>query len=153
MWERRDTVDKFCTHDISEDSDWYDQEITFDPGHQFRVGDAVFIQATNSSNGVQENIKRMLVARQGNRFKLNDGLRKNIWLSGKPKGTSVFPLLTSEFTEDVVIEDCLDEMARTTLADGNYGGAIFLQDCNRYTIRGVTTTNYNGGISFVVTMS
>ena len=148
-------VTKFASHsaNISEDSDWYDQEITFDPGHQFRVGDAVFIQATNSSNGVQENIKRMLVARQGNRFKLNDGLRKNIWLSGKPKGTSVFPLLTSEFTEDVVIEDLvLDGNGKNNVnMNGNYGGAIFLQDCNRYTIRGVTTTNYNGdGISFQI---
>ena len=35
--------------------------------------------------------------------------------------------------------------------NGNYGGCIFLQDCNRYTIRNVEARNYNGdGISFQV---
>lgn len=35
--------------------------------------------------------------------------------------------------------------------NGNYGGCVFLQDCNRYTFRGVTARNYNGdGISFQI---
>jgi hypothetical protein len=35
--------------------------------------------------------------------------------------------------------------------NGNHGGCIFLQDCNRYTIRGVEAREYNGdGISFQV---
>ncbi len=35
--------------------------------------------------------------------------------------------------------------------DGNYAGCIFLQDCNRYTIRRVEARNYNGdGISFQI---
>ena len=46
-----------------------------------------------------------LVARSGNRFKLNDGLRENLWVSAKPTCSSLFPLLTSERTADVVIED------------------------------------------------
>ena len=41
----------------------------------------------------------------GKRFKLNDGLRKNLWLTGKPTCASLFPLLTSEYTSDVVLEN------------------------------------------------
>ena len=65
----------------------------------------------------------------------------------------MFPLLTSEYTSDVLVEDLtLDgNRANCTNLNGNYGGCIFLQDCNRYTFRNVTTRNYNGdGISFQI---
>ena len=148
-------ITKHASHtaNIVDDSDWYDQEITLKSGHGFRVGDAVFIRGENAHNGDMEHLKRTLIARKGNRFKLNDGLRKNIWLSGKPNATSIFPLLTSEYTADVVIEDMVldGNRANNENMNGNYGGCIFLQDCNRYAIRGVTTRNYNGdGISFQI---
>ncbi|MCA9263779.1 MAG: right-handed parallel beta-helix repeat-containing protein [Planctomycetales bacterium] len=138
---------------LTHDSDWYDQEITVDGKHGFRVGDGVLLKATNTSDGGPTVIKRTLIARSGNRFKLNDGLRDNVWLAGKPTCSSLFPLLTSENTSDVVIENLtLDgNLANNENLNGNYGGCVFLQDCNRYTLRGVTTRNYNGdGISFQV---
>ncbi|MFG0240967.1 MAG: right-handed parallel beta-helix repeat-containing protein [Gimesia chilikensis] len=138
---------------ISEDSDWYDQEITLEKSAGFQVGDGVVLVTKNPSTGGQDVIKRTLVARSGNRFKLNDGLRKNIWLSGKPTVASLFPLLTSEYTRDVVIENLTLDGNRknNTNLNGNYGGCIFLQDCNRYTVRNVTARNYNGdGISFQI---
>jgi hypothetical protein len=138
---------------LAEDSDWYDQEITLREPRDFRVGDGVALVAKNAHNGSTVVIKRTLVARSGNRFKLNDGLRENLWLSGKPTCSSLFPLLTSERTADVVIENlALDgNRENNTNLDGNYAGCIFLQDCNRYTIRGVEARNYNGdGISFQI---
>lgn len=138
---------------LSEDSDWYDQEITLEKSAGFQVGDGVVLISKNPNTGSQDVIKRTLVARSGNRFKLNDGLRKNLWLSGKPTASSLFPLLTSEYTKNVVIENLTLDGNRknNTNLNGNYGGCIFLQDCNRYTIRDVTTRNYNGdGISFQI---
>tara|TARA_R110002111_G_scaffold262862_2_gene341999 strand:- start:4362 stop:5708 length:1347 start_codon:yes stop_codon:yes gene_type:complete len=138
---------------LSEDSDWYDQEITLEKSAGFQVGDGVVLVTKNLSNGSEDVIKRSLVARSGNRFKLDDGLRKNLWLSGKPTVSSLFPLLTSEYTKNVVIENLTLDGNRknNTNLDGNHGGCIFLQDCNRYTIRNVITRNYNGdGISFQI---
>lgn len=138
---------------LSADSDWYDQEVTLDKTGDFQVGDGVTLMAKNAHHGGQVVIKRTLVARSGNRFKLNDGLRENLWLTGEPSCSSLFPLLTSERTSDVVIENLtLDgNKGNCTNLNGNYGGCIFLQDCNRYTFRGVTTRNYNGdGISFQI---
>ena len=138
---------------LAADSDWYDQEITLADGKGFRVGDGVVLRAKNPHTGGAEVIKRTLVARSGNRFKLNDGLRKNLWLSGEPTCSSLFPLFTSEHTADVRIENiALDgNKANNENFNGNYGGCIFLQDCNRYTIRGVEARNYNGdGISFQI---
>ncbi len=138
---------------LSADSDWYDQEITLEKPGDFRVGDGVVLQAKNPHNGGRETIKRTLIAQSGNRFKLSDGLRKNLWLTGKPTASSLFPLLTSEYTADVVIENItLDGNGKNNANfNGNYGGCIFLQDCNRFEIKGVTARNYNGdGISFQI---
>ncbi len=138
---------------LSADSDWYDQEITLSKSAGFRVGDGVVLKTQNPHNGATDVLKRTLVARQGNRFKLNDGLRKNFWLSGEPTCSSLFPLLTSEYTNDVVIENItLDGNAQNNAnLNGNYGGGIFLQDCNRYTFRKVESRNYNGdGFSFQI---
>ncbi|MEZ6061729.1 MAG: right-handed parallel beta-helix repeat-containing protein [Planctomycetaceae bacterium] len=141
------------TVELADDSDWYDQEITLRDAKDFRVGDGIVLRATNPDNGGSTVIKRMLVAQSGRRFKLNDGLRENLWLTGKPTCSSLFPLLTSEYTSDVVIENItLDgNLANNENFNGNYGGCIFLQDCNRYRMRHVTARNYNGdGISFQI---
>ena len=138
---------------LAEDSDWYDQEITLADASGFRVGDGLLLRSKNPHSGSTEVLKRTVVARSGSRFKLNDGLRENLWLSGKPTVSLLFPLVTSERTSDVVIENlALDgDRENNENLNGNHGGCIFLQDCNRYTIRGVTTRNYNGdGISFQV---
>lgn len=138
---------------LADDSNWYDQEITLKDAGSFRVGDSVLLRGENPHHGGQVVIKRTLVARSGNRFKLNDGLRENLWLSGKPACSSLFPLLTSERTADVTIENLTLDGNRENNENlnGNHGGCIFLQDCNRYTIRNVETRNYNGdGISFQV---
>jgi hypothetical protein len=138
---------------LAADSDWYDQEITLTDAKSFRVGDAVTLRAKDPQHGGATVIKRTLVARSGNRFKLSDGLRENLWLAGEPTCASLFPLLTSEHTAGVVIEDlALDgNRENNTRLDGNYAGCIFLQDCNRYTFRRVEARNYHGdGISFQV---
>ena len=138
---------------LADDSNWFDQEITLAEAKGFRVGDGVLIRAENPHNNGTDYIKRTLVARSGKRFKLSDGLRENVWLAGKPTCSSLFPLLTSENTADVVIENLtLDgNGANNENLNGNYAGCIFLQDCNRYTIRKVEARNYNGdGISFQV---
>lgn len=138
---------------LAADSDWYDQEITLAKPGGFRVGDSVVFQAKNPHNQSEIVIKRTLVGRSGNRFKLNDGLRENLWLSGSPTCASLYPLLTSEHTHDVIIEDLVLDGNRANCENfnGNYGGAIFLQDCNRYTFRRVEARNYNGdGFSFQI---
>lgn len=138
---------------LNDDSDWYDQEITLKDSGDFRVGDGVVLRALNPSDGGSTVIKRTLVARSGNRFKLNDGLRENLWLSGDPTCASLFPLFTSEHSSDVLIENITLDGNRKNNENfnGNYGGCVFLQDCNRYTLRSVTARNYNGdGISFQI---
>ena len=66
---------------------------------------------------------------------------------------TLFPILSGEFIEDVVIENLVlgGNREKNTRLAGNYAGCIFLQDCNRITMRGVTARNYNGdGISWQI---
>lgn len=138
---------------LSQDSDWFDQEITFADARGLHVGDGICLRAKSPSGGGTEVIKRTLVARNGNRFKLDRALRKNVWLAGEPKIATLFPLFSGENIADVTIENIgLDgNKARNDLLDGNHAGCIWMQDCNRITIRNVTARSYNGdGISWQV---
>jgi hypothetical protein len=138
---------------LADDSDWYDREVTLEKAEGFRVGDGIVLRATNPHDGGPIVLKRTLVGRSGNRFRLDAGLRENLWLSGRPTCSALFPLLTAERAADVVVEDLtLDgDRANNENFNGNHGGGVFLQDCNRVTLRGLTSRNYNGdGISFQV---
>ena len=135
------------------DSDWYDQEVTLEDAAGFRVGDGVCLKTTNPHHGGVEILKRTLVARSGNRFKIDRPLRKNYWIMGDSTASSLFPILTAEEHSDFVIEDLVLDGNRSENEnlDGNHAGCIFLQDCNRVEIRGVTAENYNGdGMSWQI---
>ncbi len=137
----------------SVDSDWFDQEITLADAKGFEIGDGVCLRTRNPHHGGTDVIKRTLVARTGNRFKLDRALRKNAWLQGDSTVAALFPILSGEEISDVVIENLtLDGNKKNNEnLNGNYAGCIFCQDCSRITVRGVTTRNYNGdGISWQV---
>jgi len=138
---------------LAADSDWYDQELTFAPGHGFQVGDSICLRAKNAHYGNPEVLKRRLIARSGDRFKIDQPLKENFWELGAPTVHALFPLLTGEEIEDIAIQKLtLDgDRANNENLDGNYAGCIFLQDCRDITIRNVAAQNYNGdGISWQI---
>ena len=141
------------TSALAEDSDWFDQEITIADAQGFALGDGVCVRAKDE-RGEEQVVKRTLVARTGNRFKLDQGLRKNFWRRvGDTKVSTLFPILSGENLADIAIENLVldGDRAHNENLDGNYAGCIFLQECNRVTIRGVTARNYNGdGISWQI---
>jgi hypothetical protein len=89
---------------LAASSDWYDQEVTLVGARGFQVGDGVCFRARNPETGGPVVIKRTLVARSGNRFKLDKSLRENLWLEkGEPTAATLFPLLSAENVTDIVI--------------------------------------------------
>jgi hypothetical protein len=138
---------------LAADSDWYDQEITLEDATGFQIGDGVCLRAKNAHNSSQVVIKRTLVARTGNRFKLDRALRENLWKMGDATASTLCPIICGEnITDCVIVNLTLDgNRAKNDNLDGNYAGCIFLQDCSRITVRGVTAQNYNGdGISWQI---
>ena len=135
------------------DSDWYDQEITLADAGGFQVGDGVCLRAHNPHGGGATVLKRTLVARSGNRFKLDRALRENLWLAGDATAATLFPLLSGQDIADVALEGLTLDGNRENneRLDGDWAGCVFLQDCNRVTLRRLTARNYNGdGISWQV---
>lgn len=138
---------------LAADSDWFDQEITLVDAQGFTVGDAVCLRTKNPHTGGTTIAKRTLVARDGNRFKLDRALRENFWLLGDTTVSSLFPLVTAENAGRFAIEDLVldGNRAQNDNLDGNYAGCIFLQDCSQVAIRRVTARHYNGdGISWQI---
>jgi hypothetical protein len=145
--------DPSVTTKLAVDSDWYDQEITLVDATGFAVGDGICLRTRNTHKQVDDVAKRTLIARHGNRFKLDRALRENFWQLGDAKVSTLFPLVTGENISDVVIEHLtLDgNRAKNDNLDGNYAGCLFFQDCSRIAIRHVTARNYNGdGISWQI---
>jgi hypothetical protein len=139
------------TTPLAADSDWYDQEITLENAKGFSVGDGVCVRAKSGKTV----IKRTLVARDGARFKLDRPLRDNAWINAGEGATAetLFPILSGENLEDVVIENLTLDGNRNynALLDGNYAGCVWLQDCRRMTLRNLDARNYRGdGLSWQI---
>ena len=138
---------------LSADSDWYDQEVTLADGKGFKVGDGICLRAKNPHHGGATVIKRTLVARSGNRFKLDKGLRENLWAAGTPTASTLFPLLSGESITNVFVENLVldGNKAHNEELDGNYAGCVFMQDCADVNIRKVIARDYRGdGISWQI---
>lgn len=138
---------------LAADSDWFDQEITLSDASGFRVGDGVCLRTRNPHNGGTDVAKRTLVARDGNRFKLDRALRQNFWLIGESTAATLFPILSGENISGLAIENLVldGDKEHNDNLDGNYAGCIFMQDCSRIAVRGVTARNFNGdGISWQI---
>ncbi|NQT13960.1 MAG: hypothetical protein HQ582_14495, partial [Planctomycetes bacterium] len=123
------------TTKLAADSDWFDSEITLADASGFELGDGVCLKTKNPHHGGTDVVKRTLIARSGNRFKLDRALRKNFWLQGDSTVSSLFPILSGEEISDVVLEDLVLDGNReeNENLNGNYAGCIFCQDCNRIT--------------------
>lgn len=133
---------------LAADSDWFDQEITLADASGFRVSDGVCLRTRNPHHGGTDVAKRTLIARDGNRFKLDRALRQNFWLMGESTVATLFPILSGENISGVAIENLVldGNKEHNDNLDGNYAGCIFMQDCSRIAIRGVTAQNFNGDI-------
>jgi len=128
------------------DSDWYDQEITLEDPKGFEIGDGVILHTHNPHNGSFDTYKRTLVARSGNRFKLDKMLVENFWVKEGATAATLFALIDGMQVSDISIENItLDgNKAGNEFLNGNYVGCIFLRESNRIRMRGVTARNFNG---------
>ena len=138
---------------LAENSDWYDQEVTLAGASGFEIGDGVVLRTKNPNNGSFDIYKRTLIARSGNRFKLNQMLVENFWTKEGASASTLFALFDGFRISDVTIDNiCLDgNRANNDFLNGNYVGCIFLRESNRINLRKVTARNFNGdGISWQV---
>ncbi|HSB17414.1 MAG TPA: right-handed parallel beta-helix repeat-containing protein [Bryobacteraceae bacterium] len=131
---------------LASNSDWYDQEVTLEDAAGFEIGDGVVLRTRNPHNGSFDTYKRTLIARSGNRFKLNEMLVENFWVREGATAATLFALFDGMHVSDVTIENItLDgNKSANEFLNGNYVGCIFLRESNRIHMRRVAARNFNG---------
>lgn len=128
------------------DGDHWDQEVTLADPKGFQVGDGVRLVSKDPYGKGTNIIQRTLMARSGNRFKLDRRLEERFHLEGEPQIATNFALLQCTGVADVVIENLTVDgnKAHNEMIDkGQFDdGAIRLDESNRITVRGVTAREF-----------
>jgi len=130
---------------LAADSMAWEQEVTLTDASGFEVGDGVCLRVDNVWHQGHFVIRRSLVARSGNRFKLDRPLNDdNFTLEGKAHIATLFPLLCGDGINDVVIENLTLDGNKANQESlehfwGNFLGGIWLNRSNRIRIRNVTS--------------
>ena len=136
------------------DADWYESAVEVEDVSGYGPGSGIMLRSFDS-DGRLKNVVRQTVTRiEGNVLWLSGRLRSNMWLEDEACATPIFPLITAEEethgvqVEDIVLDGNADENEEI---NGNYSGGVFIQRCDRWSFKGVTSRNYNGdGFSFQV---
>ncbi len=138
---------------LVEDTDWYSNVVKVKDASIFEVGGGLILRGKSPHYDKQQTVKRTVAGLDGNAIILNQEPRENFWLETEPEACRLFPVITGDYVNDVTIEDLTIDGNRgaNENLNGNYGGCIFIQDCDRIVVRHVTARDYDGdGISWQV---
>ena len=136
------------------DSDWFEYGVQVADAGGFSPGAGIMLRSKTGPGDWQFDVAKATVTTiQGNVLFLDRLTKENFWTEKEATAATVFPLLTAENVDDVVIEDIVLDGNReqNDHINGNFSGGVFIQYCNRWQFRNVTSQNYNGdGFSFQV---
>ena len=151
-----DTILRKCPSAVTrlvDDTDWYDTTVKVKDPTIFKVGGGILLRGKAPHYDKQQFVKRTVTAADGNVIHLDRDAREDFWADVKAEAATLFPVVTGEYVCDVIVESLTIDgnRAENQNLNGNYGGGIFIQDCDRITVRDVTTRDNNGdGISWQV---
>ena len=139
---------------LARDSDWFEYGVQVADTKGFVPGGGVMLRSKKGAGDWQYDVLRATVtAIEGDVIFLDRLTKENFWLEKDATAATIFPLLTAENVDNVVIEDIVLDGNRdeNEHINGNFSGAVFIQHCNRWSFKNVTSRNYNGdGFSFQV---
>ncbi len=136
------------------DSDWFEYGVQVEDIKGFVPGGGVMLRSKKGAGDWQYDVLRATVtAIEGDVIFLDRLTEENFWLEKDATAATIFPILTAENVDNVAVEDIVLDGNRdeNEHINGNFAGAVFIQHCNRWSFRNVTSRNYNGdGFSFQV---
>jgi hypothetical protein len=139
---------------LARDSDWFEYGVQVEDIKGFLPGGGIMLRSKKGTGDWQYDVLRaMVTAIEGDVIFLDRLTEENFWLEKNATAATIFPILTAEKVDDVVVEDIVLDGNRdeNEHINGNFAGAVFIQHCNRWSFRNVTSRNYNGdGFSFQV---
>ena len=139
---------------LTRESDWYENRVTVEDPGLFTPGCGIMLRAYDGSGNLRDVVRDTVLEIEGPELTLSRRPEKNFWLEDQATAATLFPILTAEEGVcDVVVESLVLEGNRegNEEINGNYAGAVFLQQCHRYLFREVIARDYHGdGFSFQV---
>jgi Right handed beta helix region len=136
------------------DSDWFEYGVEVQDAGGFTPGGGIMLRAKKGAGDWQYDVLQATVtAIEGNTIFLDRLTEKNFWMQQSATAATIFPILTAENVDNVVVEDIVldGNRDRNEHINGNFAGGVFIQQCNKWRFRNVTARNYNGdGFSFQV---
>ncbi len=134
------------------DSDWFEYGVQVKSTKGFTPGGGMMLCCKTGSRETPFQVLRATVtAIQGDTLLLDQLILTDSWTDKDATAAAIFPLLTAENVNDVVVKDLVLDGRRdqNEYINGNYAGAVFIQQCNRWRFENVVARDYNGdGFSF-----
>jgi len=126
------------------EADWYEYAVQVADATGFTVGCGLALSTTKEEWPALR--LYTVTAIRGNVLYLDQRTEKDYFLADSARAQTIFSLLHGLSVADVTVEDLVldGNAAQNDPLDGNYGGAVFMQYCDRWTFRNVTAQNYNG---------
>jgi parallel beta-helix repeat protein len=136
------------------DSDWFEYGVQVKDAKGFVPGAGLMLRSKTGAGDWQFDVRQATVtAVQGNVLFLDRLTKENFWTEKDATAATIFPILTAENVDNVVVENIVLDGSReqNEHINGNFAGAVFNQYCNGWRFNNVTAQNYNGdGFSFQV---
>jgi hypothetical protein len=132
---------------LAEDHDWYAWQVVVADSRPFAIGDGITLSSIREGSQDANQVSRhTIVGIEKNTLHLDSQPRLNHWITQKAAAVSTHSLIEAQRASDIRIAHLrLDgNRAASTFIDGNYGGAIYLHDCERVKIEDVGIHNWNG---------
>ncbi len=139
---------------LTKDSDWFEYGVRVKDTSGFAPGGGIMLRSKKGEGDWQYDVRSATVtAIEGDIIFLDRLTKENFWTDANAAAAAIFPILTAENVDDVVVEDLVLDGNRDNNEhiNGNFAGAVFIQHCNRWLFKNIIAENYNGdGFSFQV---
>ena len=136
------------------DSDWFEYGVQVKDVKGFVPGGGIMLRSKKGAGEWQYDVLRATVtAIEGDVLYLDGLTKENFWIEQDATAATVFPILTAENVNNVVVQDIVLDGNRdkNEHINGNFSGGVFIQYCNKWRFKNVISRNYNGdGFSFQV---
>ena len=139
---------------LARDSDWFEYGVQVKDAKGFTPGGGIMLRSKTGPGDWQYDVVRATVtAIEGNMLFIDRITQKDFWTDKNATAATAFPILTAENVDDVTVKDVVLDGNRdkNEHINGNFSGAVFIQQCNRWRFENVTARDHNGdGFSFQV---
>ncbi len=139
---------------LARDSDWFEYGVQVKDARGFTPGSGIMLRSkTGPGDWQYEVVRATVTAIQRNVLFIDRITQKDFWTEKDATAATAFPVLTAENVDDVTVKDIVLDGNRdkNEHINGNFSGAVFIQQCNRWRFENVTAQNHNGdGYSFQV---